>query len=207
MYDFAIGIPTINRYDLLEPTLESYLNLDFPNVKIYVVDNGKQNITIKHPNLTVITPSKNLGVAASWNVLCSLIFGHTNNALILNDDIYLGKTEVDIYQLLGLQAEFYAAHEGWCAFILPKTTYEKVGLFDAAFYPAYFEDNDYHRRMNIAGCGYTQTAFLRPEIFRVSMTITKDPTINKRFEINKEYFVKKWGGLPHHETYTTPFNK
>ena len=40
---FAIGIPTLNRADLLNPVLKKYA-ADFPDTKIYVVDNGNQDI-------------------------------------------------------------------------------------------------------------------------------------------------------------------
>jgi GT2 family glycosyltransferase len=43
---FGIGIPTLNRYDLLMPNLKTYAR-DFPNHKIYILDNGKQNIAIE----------------------------------------------------------------------------------------------------------------------------------------------------------------
>ena len=42
-HSFAIGIPTINRADLLNPTLQKYFQ-DFPNVDIYILDNGSQKI-------------------------------------------------------------------------------------------------------------------------------------------------------------------
>jgi hypothetical protein len=41
--NFAIGIPTLNRADLLVPSLLKYIN-DFPGVKIFVLDNGNQDI-------------------------------------------------------------------------------------------------------------------------------------------------------------------
>jgi hypothetical protein len=28
----------------------------------------------------------------------------------------------------------------------------------------------------------------------------------RSFPKNSEYFVRKWGGTPYHEVYTTPFN-
>jgi hypothetical protein len=47
---FAIGIPTLNRFDLLHPALMFYKQ-DFPNTKIYVVDNGNQNIKNQIPTM------------------------------------------------------------------------------------------------------------------------------------------------------------
>ena len=86
---FAIGIPTLNRYDLLKPCLMLY-ERDFPNIDIFVIDNGKQGISCG--KVMVTDMDQNIGVAASWNILCDKIYSTgADHALILNDDIYLGK--------------------------------------------------------------------------------------------------------------------
>lgn len=204
---FAIGIPTINRYDLLQLPLIKYLNIDFPNIKFFIVDNGNQNIMFKHPNLTVFQEETNLGVAGSWNKLCQHIFKEHNNAFILNDDIYLGKSEKDIQELLNTTKEdFYVTPHSWCSFILPKTTFDLVGPFDSTFYPAYFEDNDYHYRMKLKNLSYYPNDIVNPIVFRNSMTIAKDPTLNSTFERNKQYYINKWGGLPTEEVFTMAFD-
>lgn len=205
---FAIGIPTINRYDLLEESLQKYLISDFINTKIFIVDNGNQMINIKHPNLTIIRSSKNLGVSGSWNILSTLIFDKYEYCLFLNDDIYFGKKEEEINVFLKNyeNEDFHVSFHNWSAFILPKKTYRKVGSFDSNFYPAYFEDNDYFYRMKLQNLSYHQTEKLNCEIFRNSMTIQKDPTINKNFEKNREYYIQKWGGAPTLEKFVTPFN-
>jgi hypothetical protein len=40
---FAIGIPTLNRADLLSQALIKYI-YDFPEISIYVLDNGNQEL-------------------------------------------------------------------------------------------------------------------------------------------------------------------
>jgi len=206
--EFAIGIPTLNRFDLLNESLQKYLLNDFQNTKIYLIDNGNQIINISHQNLFVLKVNRNLGVSASWNLLCSLIFNEHENALLLNDDIYFGKSEMNIINFLKehQKEDFHVSYHNWSAFILPKKTFEKIKGFDVNFYPAYFEDNDYHYRMKLQNMSYHQTEELNCEIFRNSMTIQKDPTINNNFEKNQEYYFNKWGGLPGCETYITPFN-
>ena len=51
---FAIGIPTINRWDLLRPSLQKYMGIDFCNTWFFVVDNGNQVIDIEHPIFIII---------------------------------------------------------------------------------------------------------------------------------------------------------
>jgi hypothetical protein len=84
----------------------------------------------------------------------------------------------------------------------------KVGYFDEGFYPAYFEDNDYHRRINLIDpdryVGHLEA--LEPEVKRNSETIRRDPSLNQ-FPKSYDYYLRKWGGLPGSETYGTPFNQ
>ena len=216
---FAIGIPTINRADLLQPTLEK-MQKDFPNTAIYVMDNGKQDFDIKKftsNNVFIIKNDENIGVAASWNKLLHYIYNgdkklKTNGcgyALILNDDIYLGKTESQVMKFIWDQKELCLATTTgtWCAFILNQLTHKKIGDFDEKFFPAYFEDNDYSYRMLLSGFKHTSHTFLDPEVYRNSQTIAKDPSLNNKFEENKAYYVRKWGGEPYKETFLTPFNE
>lgn len=210
MKTFAIGIPTINRYDLLKESLLKYLNQDFVGIQIFIVDNGHQGIKedLKHPNLFVYEPDKNLGVAGSWNLLSEAIFEEHDYALIINDDVYLGATSDKIQDLLEKERhDFYVAQMSWCAFILPETTYELVGGFDEKFFPAYFEDNDFHYRMKLLDMTYYVSDIITPIVFRNSMTIDKDPSLNKTFDQNKEYYIQKWGGEPGEEKWNHPYDK
>jgi GT2 family glycosyltransferase len=208
-HNFAIGIPTLNRYDLLKPSLEKYVK-DFPSTQIFILDNGSQGIAqdFHADQVTVISSTENLGVAKSWNLLCRQIFSCSDYALILNDDIYLGKTEEQIAGLLMDcdDQHFIVGNNHWCAFLLPAATYFEIGAFDENFFPAYFEDNCYAYRLKLAGKLCFKTSFLDPEIYRNSQTIQKDMSINNRFLLNREYYMKKWGGLPGEETFIIPFN-
>lgn len=207
MNKFAIGIPTINRADLLNEALEKYVK-DFPDIMIYILDNGNQEINHKlSENIIVERSSENKGVAGSWNFLMKRIFKHHEYAFILNDDIYLGKNKNDIESLLENKYDFYVTEFNWCSYIIPKSTFELVGGFDEIFFPAYYEDNDYHQRMKMCNLSYFATNKLNPEIFRNSMTIEKDPSLNQEFETNKFKYIVKWGGLPGFETFKTPYNR
>jgi len=212
---FAIGIPTINRADLLQETLEKY-SKDFPNTAIYVVDNGLQDFKIDKlgPNIMFIGNSKNVGVAASWNQLLGFIFNGTeinppcNHALILNDDIYLGRTEEQMNKFIVENPITLATTtKTWCAFIISKHIFNTVGYFDSAFFPAYFEDNDYAYRLKLSGYDHTVHEFLDPVIYINSATIQKNPELNYNFENNRQHYIKKWGGMPYKEIYLTAFNE
>lgn len=206
---FAIGIPTLNRFDLLHPALLFYLK-DFPNTDIYIVDNGRQGIRLKitDPRIIVYEQSTNLGVAGSWNLLCDTIFKKHTHALLLNDDIYLGRkeAEIDIF-LREYKKDFYASPRDWASYILPRTTYERIGKFDTLFFPAYCEDVDYEYRMKLARMEMFRVPFLIPVIYRNSSTLEKEPSIQDKARLNRKKYLDKWGGEPTKEQYKTPFGK
>lgn len=215
---FAIGIPTINRADLLEETLIKYKK-DFPNTTIFVADNGHQHFKdyeqLQH--ISWIINSENLGVSGTWNQLCNEIFSLDNKphrqkhdyALILNDDVYFGAKEHEVAAFIfeNLSSNFMTTTHTWCNFLLNRETYLKVGEFDEKIFPAYFEDNDYAYRLKLAGEKIITNRFMDPDLFRNSMTIAKDNSFNANFEKNRQYFIQKWGGIPGEEKFTKPFNQ
>ena len=204
----ALGIPTINRADLLQEALEVYKETWYGR-HVYVVDNGHQNITLTASNQKVMTMPHNVGVSGSWNLLCQTLFakGYTHVAL-LNDDIIWRKTADEIEDYIDANPnDFYLGLGTWCLFVIPLTTWENVGKFDEQFFPAYFEDNDYCLRMRLEGLKRDMSPFFNPEVFRNSQTIAKDPSLNTNFDRNRNLFIEKWGGSPGQETYKSPYNK
>ncbi len=222
---FIIGIPTINRADLLNPTLEKYV-LDFPQTYIFIFDNGGQEI-FEHPNIQVFRPpmNKNRGVAGSWNDLCDEIFFPTGWAFhnfsaeamelvpyawLMNDDIYSGRTEEEVTNWLLSKDKripsFIAPKGNWSNFFMRREIFETVGPFDEDFYPAYYEDNDYHWRMKQKKSLYQEDAFLEPVVFRVSQSREKDPTLNAGIQGNLDKYRKKWGGPPGEERFRQAYD-
>jgi GT2 family glycosyltransferase len=208
---FAIGIPTLNRIDLLYPSVLMY-SKTYPNTEIIIVDNGHQETALieRIPKVTVIKNESNIGVGASWNVLCKEIFKSHPNALILNDDIFLGKSEREVEDFLDkkrIKGAFVRPPIDWCAFILPKRVYEAVGEFDECFFPAYYEDNSYEYRMKLKGALMLKDPFLNPYVYRVSQTLEKAKSFYDASKQNKQLYIEMWGGEPSKEKFKTPFNK
>jgi GT2 family glycosyltransferase len=204
MQQFAIGIPTLNRADLLLPTLEKYV-VDFPNTEIYIIDNGKQGIkewANKYSQIIVIEEETNLGVAASWNKLCRLIYEKHEYALICNDDIYLGYNTSVVDMLISLNGlALTKSYVSFSVFLLSKHYYYAIGEFDEQFYPAYYEDSDYIYRMKLFGSGFCIDKCLDPVQYIINGTYEKNPQlVNDAMAINKERYIQKWGGMPLLET-------
>lgn len=204
-----IGIPTINRADLLNEALIKYFE-DFIETEIVIVDNGKQDIVIREKKFFIYRPHQNLGVSGSWNIIMDYADKvKATHVLMLNDDIYLGKNETEILYMIkhAPDCNFFNSLMNWSAWILSVKAYKTIGAFDENFFPAYFEDNDYCYRMRLCGIDRINTSYLNPLIYRNSQTILKDSSLNQNFNNNRQYYASKWGGIPSEETFTTPFNK
>jgi hypothetical protein len=61
--------------------------------------------------------------------------------------------------------------------------------------------------MRLLGLERLNTSFLNPVIYRNSMTIAKNPSLNNRFMEYRQNYINKWGGLPNDEKYHTKFNQ
>jgi GT2 family glycosyltransferase len=99
-------------------------------------------------------------------------------------------------------------HPNFSAFLIGRLCWELVGSFDEEFHPAYFEDNDYHYRMLLAGL---RAVVYPPAMFyhygsRTQYEARSTPVVSERaFDANRRYYLSKWGGLPGAEQYRTPF--
>jgi len=207
---FSIGIPTINQAELLDNYLKMYA-LDFPNTMIYILDNGLQDFKFRSNNVEVIRNYEPFPISKSWNWLAKKIFTHSDNALILNDDIYLGASEDQIVELLKIPTDLYCAtHEFDCfsAFVLPKQTFDECGGFDEEFTGCYYEDSDYLRYLTITkekSVLFSET--LNPRLFQRNSSVTKNPRLAENRWVNERRYIHKWGGAINDETYKTPFGK
>jgi GT2 family glycosyltransferase len=203
----ALGIPTINRNDLLQEALEVYKDTWYGR-NVNIVDNGNQSIQTKSANQRVMIMPKNLGVSGSWNLLMTTLKnkGYSHVAL-LNDDIIWKRNADEIEEFIQSHpADFYQGTGTWCCFVLPIKTFDLVGKFDEGFFRSYYEDNDYAYRMNLLGLKVLADPFFNPEVYRNSATIEKDPSLNAHFSLNQKRYIDKWGGMPMQETFTIPFN-
>lgn len=208
--DIAVGIPTINRADLLNEALVKYAQC-WPTMKVFILDNGNQKIVTQSPNQKIFRSDINIGVAASWNFLAEKAFSEGYfRILMLNDDIELERDEKEIRANLDKYPDHtLVVQDGtWCSFMLPKVVYDLVGPFDEDFYPAYFEDNDYEYRVELNPYTEMEThEILNPTLYRNSMTIKKDPTLNKNFQDNEKKYIAKWGGKPSREIFKKPYGR
>jgi hypothetical protein len=97
---------------------------------------------------------------------------------------------------------------------LNRAVVEIIGLFDEwSFWPIYFDDTDLARRAYLAGIpihhdtwGITEGEDNIPHSTTVRTNEVLSLANNRSWIENEAAYRAKWGGLPGHETYTTPWN-
>lgn len=211
-----VGIPTLNRLDLLTQCIDSALAGTVVPDWIMVVDNsagayGDAWHERYGERVDVHVMHRNLGVAASWNALAPQAAGY--NLIISNDDITFAPDT--IAQLLAVaestsRAGIVSAIEGqrFSLFWLNDAAYADVGPFDEAFQMAYFEDNDYAWRLTL---NRWQLALAPSAVTHVgsatiaAMTPEQMAAKHAAYAHNEAYYRRKWGGPPHAEIYSVPF--
>lgn len=211
-----IGIPTLNRYDLLKKCVNSiYLGNINPD-RLIIVDNGGAldfNEFSMYENVSIFKPGNNYGVARSWNWLIQQT-KLQHPILITNDDVEFSENDIQ---------KFYSGYENgndfiytentsplnmYSCFLISPNIIKKVGWFDENFYPAYYEDNDYAYRMKLAGIEFNSVATNISHVGSATIKSFSEAEISmhhNQFRNNTVYYTRKWGGLPGKEVYITPF--
>lgn len=131
---------------------------------------------------------------------CAMITGNNIRGLFDDPDHALEyETDVRAYQEC----------PDFACFMVRPTIKTRVGSFDENFSPAYFEDNDYHYRIKLAGL-YAFNDVSAPYYHYGSQTQNANsdlPVVPPfAFELNRSYYIDKWGGEPGKETYMHPYN-
>lgn len=185
--------------------------------------------SIDHPVRPIIGKNweENLGVSRSWNYGIELAgIEGLDYALVCNDDIFFDAGTIiklveamegsEFDMVTGLNRRDRTATEvpdypeapDFSCFMVRPDFLDKYGLFDEEFFPAYFEDNDMHYRMKLAGgkavCRTDATFY---HYGSVTQNWEGKPAVTSQmFEKNRAYYVRKWGGSPGKERFTQPFN-
>lgn len=204
-----LGVPTLCRYDLLGDLIRSVEKSTVRPSAIVVVDNGcHARHKLPTCDIELIEPGRNVGVSGAWNLLAETAVDRGEYLVISNDDIQLAADSLD--KLLDSDAPM--SGNGFALFVLKPDVFQAVGAFDENFWPAYYEDNDYARRMQVVG--------LKPRDLNLEELGCTHPTsetlhsfssdgqrlFSYRFGQLMRYYYIKWGGPVGEEKYESPFN-
>jgi len=159
-------------------------------------------------------------VARAWNVgIDKASKSRLDYVLVINDDIVLKRDAIDCLASFAanhkeavlwsaaeckdidnlenwIGKETFSEHPHFSCFMVKSDFFSHVGKFDENFVPAYFEDNDMHARLALAGkkaLKYESALFYHFG----SQTIRNDRKARERSQVAysklKHYFSEKWG--------------
>lgn len=151
----VIGLATLTKFDLADRLIAS---INYPVEHLIVVNNsGKQTWQPTKPDVVEkmwhIEVPYGLGLVGAWN----LIIKSTPYApywVLVNDDCVFDPEALEkIEAEVDTEALNFAriSHVPWSAPIFGEGCIRRAGLYDEAFYPIYFDDNDLERRIVHAG--------------------------------------------------------
>ncbi len=156
-----LGVPILNGADHLERLLAS---LRCRIGTLALVDNSGGPGPVAdllarlerhgHPwvdRVCIARPFANLGVAASWNLILRS-FPQAPFCLMLNHDVVLasGALELALQRIDPKCPQWLGLLDGpaaFSAFLITSLAWNRIGWFEQAFHPAYFEDLDYRERL------------------------------------------------------------
>jgi GT2 family glycosyltransferase len=202
---------TWKRYDLLNKLIASAENGVRTPDKIVIFDNGG---TFDHPNpkVEIYRPEKNLGISAADNWFAKNIPGFK---IVSNDDVELFPYTLETfwqYQDKGdlLVTAGLPILNAFTLFSVNQNVLDTVGYFDESISPgyAYFEDNDYGRRINLGGLKRTDvlTSSFHLGSGTVDVLEGEDKqNHHRKFNIAKSNYIAKWGGVPPKELWNLPY--
>lgn len=209
----ALIVPVYGRWDLTRRMLDSIRE---PIARGIVADNRlDMPADFALPaGLVVARPpfesfgwggTLNLGIEqmpdAPWYMWCT-------NDIVLGDD-----TIRRLWSAMADPAAPVVITHRWAIGAMTREVVARVGLFDTwSYHPIYFEDTDYAYRCHLSGVevriddlDVTEGA----DGFEHSVTTQADPVIgaanNRTWQLNEQAYIRKWGGIPGDERYTTPW--
>lgn len=220
-----IGIPTINNIKYLQETLNSIKDIEDSHILIVdngSTDITYQWVVACQ--YEKILNGSNLGVSKAWNQILNWGISHDdcNVVYVLNNDIVLhsecltmmnesvlenGKDAISGLNIGNLPVMLnsftkptlnnrYSPAMNFSCFGLTLQTIKRVGLFDEGFKRAYFEDNDFHHRMNLEGIVSSCDQFAAFTHYGSRSIKEGGVKHEPYFTQNRNYFKQKWGFSP-----------
>jgi hypothetical protein len=191
----AMIVPVLTRHDLLDRMISS---INYPVKDLVIINNGARDydyLPVWNQWVSKIwhlrIPS-NLGVASSWNFGIKCL-PYSNWWLISNFDVEWGGDSLKMFDELSSPDKLLLSNgaPSWCAFSIGWKVVDKVGLFDEALHPAYFEDNDYERRCKEAGVDVSDSFIPLAHDNSSTLKAGFQAKNNETFDNNARYYQDK----------------
>jgi GT2 family glycosyltransferase len=153
----VLGFATLSRFDLAQRLLDS---IDYPVKDLVIVNNsGRKSWEPVKPelveNLWHLEVPHGLGANGAWNLIIKST-PHAPYWVLPNDDAWFEPNalariadEVDTTRF-----NFVDIQPIWSCVIPTEGSVKRAGLWSERFHPIYFDDDEYHWRMERLGVGF-----------------------------------------------------
>ena len=223
---FVLGIPRCAEPPaIFGATIKAALASTAQPLARIIVDNGDGPLD-PVAGFELLRPGRNIGCAGAWNVLCRAGFERgADSVILINGDCAVAP---DTFARMLASAHKLVAAQGFSCFRIDRGLWQSIGEFDEAYYPVYWEDTDYRRRLGLAGeviDEWPLVEIARPSYGRAvyqsgithgwliegagyqGWTGERQAWFHERWKANRDRYVAKWGGMPGEETLSTPFGR
>lgn len=151
----VLGFATLSRFDMAQRLIDS---IDYPVEHLVIVDNsGKMefepNVSKEFVrNLWIIRVPHGLGANGAWNLIIKST-PHAPYWVIPNDDSWFepGALQIIAENVDTTAFNFVDVNPIWSCVVPTEGSVGTAGLWDEAFHPIYFDDDDYEWRMKKLG--------------------------------------------------------
>jgi len=150
----VLGFATLSRFDLAQRLIDS---IDYSVEHLVIVDNSGtkafQPTVSKHvKNLWLLQVPHGLGANGAWNLIIKST-PHAPYWVIPNDDSYFepGALQKIAEQVDTTAFNFLNINPKWSCVVPGEGAIMQAGLWDEAFHPIYFDDDEYEWRMKELG--------------------------------------------------------
>lgn len=224
MVKFIFAIPTLNRFNECNSLISSVWGGTVKPDLVLVLDNSggsyEPNDSADSPNLEIHIAEKNLGVSRSFNYFLHFVSTEypDHYLIVSNDDLILREDTLEMLERGIIENPdeliYCTGGLGLNSFSLfacdPVKLIEQIGWFETTYF-SYLEDNDLAYRIRLLGKDLCRISGCEVTSHVGSATIAaytheQMDAFHRMRAIGEREYVKKWGGLPHSETNTTPYN-
>lgn len=187
----------------------------FDRDKVLVVDNSREGF-----GQNMVEPygfrvhrdcfGHNLGVARAWNIAANDVVERRLDYLIICSSLVVfgGYLQTNWIEQLSRHRGVpmvEATGHGWHLIAISGEVLRRVGVFDENFYPAYLEEADFLRRMDLAG---VRAAWANVWVNAMSIgSALHAERVKCPWSEKMRYYAEKWGGDLGKERFTVPFNQ
>lgn len=189
---------------------------------LLLIDNTPGGFASKYGDVRWQHFPENIGISRAWNIGAhEVVDKKLDYLVVMSATMLFEKGMRDLVAQMEANSNPYGLETQhiWHLICIKRRTIERIGYFDENFYPAYYEDSDYIRRMELAGIHVVMSRVQRLPKVEIAAGTQGDAHAMKKsgLKVNmmgcRQYFIDKWGYEPRYESqevrdymYVYPFN-